>query len=77
MTIDAASFFHPLMALLGLAAAGADSTARVHAHPGTLLGWDALRGTPLAGSIWMVRDRWMAGHDARGPLTALPSLLRC
>ena len=72
---ESSSFFHPLAALLGLAAAGAASASHVQTHPGAVLGWDALRWTSLRGSVWMVRDRWM-GRCAR--LCAPYSfLLRC
>ena len=74
---DSSSFFHPLVTLLGLAVAGSAACNHVQAHPSTLLGWDALRGTSLCGSIWMVRDRWMGDHRPPRPQASLASLLRC
>lgn len=78
LATDSSRFFHPLAALFVLAAAGSASSNHVQAHPSTLLGWDALQRTSLGGSIWMVRDRWMAPDDGRAGLDAPYSfLLRC
>jgi hypothetical protein len=78
LAADSARFFHPLVTLLSLVAAVSDSAGPVHARPQTVLGWDALRGTALGGSIWMVRDRWMLRDDLRAGLDAPDTfLLRC
>lgn len=78
LAAESSRFFHPLVTLLGLAAAASDSTNRVHAHPGAVLGWDALRWTSLRGSIWMVRDHWMLRGTLRAGLDAPDTfLLRC
>ena len=78
LAADSARFLHPLVTLLSLAAAVSDSTGPAHAHPRTLLGWDALRFTALGGAIWMVRDRWMLRDDLRAGLDARDTfLLRC
>ena len=74
---DSPRFFHPLVALLGLAAAGSSSFTHHEAHHRTILGWEALRETSLGGSIWMVRDRWMGGHRLAVHNSSLVSLLRC
>jgi hypothetical protein len=65
-------FLHPLASLLRLAAAGSPSSNRIQEHRNAVLGWDALRYTPLGGSVWMVRDHRPAIH--RVPSV---TLLRC
>jgi hypothetical protein len=72
---DSARFFHPLVTLLRLVNAGSASGNHIQPHPSDMLGWDALRGTSLRGSIWMVRDRWMSRPPELHP--SFVSLLRC
>ena len=82
MATDSSRFLHPLVTLLGLAAArsaASNALARnVQARPAAVLSWDALRGSSLGRSVWMVRDRRMVLEGIPSGLDApYSSLLRC
>ena len=71
-------FLHPLVTLLTLAAAESDSARHAPSSADATLGWEALRGTSLHHSVWMVRDRWMSAGGPHSPLdTPFACQLRC
>jgi hypothetical protein len=78
MATDSSRFLHPLVTLLGLAAARSAASSQLQVRPTALLSWDALRGSSLGRSIWMVRDRRFVLQGIRSGLEApYSSLLRC
>lgn len=75
MTADSSRF---LRTLLGFAATRSGASLHVRTRPQALLGLDALRRTPLRGSVWMVRNPCMVlGGVATGIDAPYSSLLRC
>jgi len=75
---DSSRFLHPLVTLFGFAAVRSGGISSAQARLNAILSLDALRGTSLQGSIWMVRDRRFVQQRIPSGLDApFSSLLRC